>query len=165
MSISNLIDPVIASIPNTLFNALSQVEQNGGGNWGRPSPCLPKWVGGPDTAINKPSNSTGRGAPYPITGGNYGNPPWGGMTPRNRNPYTSYPDSGGQTRSYDFTIAECTIAPDGVQLANEVCVNGQFPGPLIEANYGDWIEGEFRMRRYMGPIKLTCVCKLPCIMN
>lgn len=48
------------------------------------------------------------------------------------------PDTG-VTRSYDFHVAEATIAPDGVQK-NGITINGGFPGPLIEANYGDWIE-------------------------
>jgi FtsP/CotA-like multicopper oxidase with cupredoxin domain len=42
-------------------------------------------------------------------------------------------------KHYAFTIAEQTIAPDGVQRTGMV-VNGAFPGPTIEANWGDWIE-------------------------
>jgi hypothetical protein len=64
--------------------------------------------------------------------------PWGGITTTNANPYKSCPLTGA-TRSYDFTIAECDIRPDGVETKKAVCVNGQFPGPLIEANYGDMI--------------------------
>lgn len=64
--------------------------------------------------------------------------PWGGITTTNANPYKSCPLTGA-TRSYDFTIAECNIRPDGVETKKAVCVNGQFPGPLIEANYGDMI--------------------------
>lgn len=30
------------------------------------------------------------------------------------------------------------MAPDGVEQSM-IVVNGQFPGPLIEANWGDWI--------------------------
>lgn len=48
------------------------------------------------------------------------------------------PDTG-VTRSYDFTVSYQDIAPDGVKRPG-VVVNGQFPGPLIEANWGDWIE-------------------------
>ena len=41
-------------------------------------------------------------------------------------------------RYYDFTITRASLAPDGV--AEEVLiVNGEFPGPLIEANWGDLI--------------------------
>lgn len=48
------------------------------------------------------------------------------------------PDTG-VTRSYDFHVAYQTIAPDGV-TKNGLVVNGGFPGPLIEANWGDWIQ-------------------------
>jgi FtsP/CotA-like multicopper oxidase with cupredoxin domain len=48
------------------------------------------------------------------------------------------PDTG-VTRSYDFHVSYQTIAPDGVQK-NGLVVNNQFPGPLVEANWGDWIE-------------------------
>jgi FtsP/CotA-like multicopper oxidase with cupredoxin domain len=46
----------------------------------------------------------------------------------------------GAIRSYDFTVAECSIRPDGAETKRAVCVNGQFPGPLLEANYGDTIQ-------------------------
>ena len=32
------------------------------------------------------------------------------------------------------------IAPDGVLRRQAILINGAFPGPTIEANYGDWIE-------------------------
>ena len=48
------------------------------------------------------------------------------------------PDTG-VTRSYDFHVSYRTIAPDGVSK-NGLVVNGAFPGPLVEANWGDWIE-------------------------
>lgn len=48
------------------------------------------------------------------------------------------PDTG-VTRYYDFTISRGTAAPDGVQR-DVIVVNGQFPGPCIEANWGDWVE-------------------------
>jgi len=47
------------------------------------------------------------------------------------------PDTG-VTRTYDLHVAYQTIAPDGVQK-NGITVNGGYPGPLIEANWGDWI--------------------------
>jgi hypothetical protein len=62
-------------------------------------------------------------------------PPWlGGGSP----PTTcgSIPTTG-ITRFYDFTVSYQKIAPDGV-VKNGLVVNGQFPGPLIEANWGDW---------------------------
>jgi FtsP/CotA-like multicopper oxidase with cupredoxin domain len=39
-------------------------------------------------------------------------------------------------REYNFTISELLAAPNGVQKRMTV-VNGQFPGPLVEANEGD----------------------------
>ncbi|KAF2459428.1 Cupredoxin [Lineolata rhizophorae] len=45
----------------------------------------------------------------------------------------------GVTRHYDFTIARAVVAPDGIDR-DAILVNGQFPGPTIEANWGDWIE-------------------------
>ncbi|ORY10070.1 laccase-1 precursor [Clohesyomyces aquaticus] len=47
------------------------------------------------------------------------------------------PDTG-VTRTYDFEVAYQTIAPDGIER-NGLTINGQFPGPLVEANWGDWI--------------------------
>jgi hypothetical protein len=43
------------------------------------------------------------------------------------------PDTG-VTRTYDMHVAYQTIAPDGV-TRNGLTVNGQFPGPLVEANW------------------------------
>ena len=40
------------------------------------------------------------------------------------------------TRHYDFVVEEAMGAPDGVEKLMLV-VNGQFPGPTIEANTGD----------------------------
>lgn len=45
----------------------------------------------------------------------------------------------GVTRYYDFNIARAKLSPDGYQR-DMIVVNGQYPGPLIEANWGDWIE-------------------------
>ena len=45
----------------------------------------------------------------------------------------------GVTRSYNFDIARATIAPDGVERP-VILVNGAFPGPTIEANWGDTIQ-------------------------
>jgi hypothetical protein len=43
------------------------------------------------------------------------------------------PDTG-VTRTYDLHVAYQTIAPDGVPR-NGLTINGQFPGPLVEANW------------------------------
>lgn len=44
----------------------------------------------------------------------------------------------GKLVEYHFTISEAEIAPDGY-LTNVTLVNGQFPGPKIEADWGDTI--------------------------
>lgn len=64
--------------------------------------------------------------------------PWGGKTSGNCNPYTEAPQTQ-VTRRYDFNISRGIIAPDGYEKS-VILVNGQFPGPLIEANWGDYIE-------------------------
>ena len=65
--------------------------------------------------------------------------PWGTETANNSNPYKQAPDTG-VTRHYQFTVARAQLAPDGYQK-KVIVINGQFPGPTIEANWGDWIEG------------------------
>lgn len=65
--------------------------------------------------------------------------PWGGISTSNANPYTSSRKSITRVRNFQFSLAPCDIRPDGVVTKNAVCINGQFPGPLIEANYGDTI--------------------------
>ncbi|KAI1141393.1 putative multicopper oxidase [Hypoxylon sp. FL0543] len=64
--------------------------------------------------------------------------PWGSMNTTNTNAYETRPDTG-VTRTYDFTITKETAAPDGVE-AELLLVNSQFPAPLIECNWGDWLE-------------------------
>ncbi|KIW09612.1 uncharacterized protein PV09_00480 [Verruconis gallopava] len=56
------------------------------------------------------------------------------------NTSSEYPDTG-VTRKYSFDVNYATIAPDGVSRQS-ILINGQFPGPTIVANYGDWIEVE-----------------------
>lgn len=66
--------------------------------------------------------------------------PWGGRSAGNTNPYDqSGRPNTGVTRYYDWTISETTGAPDGVEN-KLLLVNGQFPGPTVEANWGDWVE-------------------------
>ena len=43
------------------------------------------------------------------------------------------------TRKYHFTLTRAKLAPDGFEK-DVILVNNQFPGPLVEANWGDWIE-------------------------
>jgi len=97
-------------------SGLTPCQQNGPSKYGIPEmETLPKYYGGGSETL------------------------WGTITTTNANPYKSCPQTGA-TRSYDFTVAECDIRPDGVETKRAVCVNGQFPGPLIEANYGDMIQ-------------------------
>jgi FtsP/CotA-like multicopper oxidase with cupredoxin domain len=41
-----------------------------------------------------------------------------------------------------YLLSSGQIAPDGVVRQKAILINGIFPGPTIEANYGDWIEVE-----------------------
>ncbi|KAH0354598.1 laccase precursor, partial [Aureobasidium melanogenum] len=40
------------------------------------------------------------------------------------------------TVEFSIDLTECEVAPDGVSR-KALCVNGQFPGPLLEASWGD----------------------------
>lgn len=61
--------------------------------------------------------------------------PWGLRQQNDTNPYNekNVPNTG-MTRYYEWEISNITMAPDGVELPLLVA-NGQFPGPLIEANW------------------------------
>ncbi|KAI1190719.1 multicopper oxidase [Nemania serpens] len=104
-----------------LTAALSPTLQNGKSTWGTFSaPTLPKWV---------------------HSGGSYRNSftiPWGNKQSGACNPYTEAPVTE-VVRRYDFNISRGVIAPDGYEKS-VILVNGQFPGPLIEANWGEYIE-------------------------
>ena len=63
--------------------------------------------------------------------------PWGNRTDRGNNAYNDFPNTG-MIRSYDFTITREIKAPDGYER-DVLLVNGAFPGPTIEANWGDKI--------------------------
>ncbi|KAG8164889.1 hypothetical protein KVR01_005164 [Diaporthe batatas] len=45
----------------------------------------------------------------------------------------------GVTRNYTFDISRAVLAPDGYEKPM-IVINGQYPGPMIEANLGDWIK-------------------------
>ncbi|TAQ83732.1 hypothetical protein B7494_g7952 [Chlorociboria aeruginascens] len=62
--------------------------------------------------------------------------PWGCRTSNGTNPYPPYT---GVIRSYDWTVARGFKAPDGYEKEG-LFINDQFPGPLIEANWGDTIQ-------------------------
>ncbi|MCJ1319188.1 hypothetical protein MMC15_004521 [Xylographa vitiligo] len=64
--------------------------------------------------------------------------PWSTRGASTTNPYKDPPDTG-VTRYYTFDIERGTASPDGYQK-DVLFVNGQFPGPAIEANWGDWIQ-------------------------
>ena len=103
-----------------LSSHLSQEQTNGCSDLGtHKAPKLPHFLGG-----------------SPMPKGH----PWGGRTAKHTNPYHlgKIPNTG-VTRHYDFTVAQQDIAPDGVKRPG-IVVNGAFPGPTIEANWGDWIE-------------------------
>ncbi|KAH6630534.1 multicopper oxidase-domain-containing protein [Chaetomium sp. MPI-SDFR-AT-0129] len=63
--------------------------------------------------------------------------PWGDRTDTGTNPYLEYPVTG-DVRRYEFVISRGVIAPDGYER-EVLLVNGAYPGPLIEANWGDTI--------------------------
>lgn len=54
------------------------------------------------------------------------------------NYYEETPNTG-VIRYYDFTVSHDYIAPDGYERP-VLLVNGAFPGPMIEANWGDMIQ-------------------------
>ncbi|KAI1337137.1 multicopper oxidase [Xylariaceae sp. FL0016] len=100
-----------------LIRSLTSEAQNGKSVWGTLlAPTLPLWL------IHGGDNSC----------------PWGTKTAHGANPYHAAPVTG-ITHNYDFNISRGVIAPDGYEK-EVILVNGQFPGPLIEANWGDWIE-------------------------
>ncbi|TVY15230.1 oxidoreductase ptaK [Lachnellula arida] len=98
-----------------IIASLSQQQTNGGSTWGTlDNPLLPQFL------TNNP-------LPWGL--------PWGPLTAKDDNPYTSAPNTG-VIREYDFTIKRGQIAPDGY-MKNVLLINGQFPGPMLEANWGD----------------------------
>ncbi|KAF2141766.1 multicopper oxidase [Aplosporella prunicola CBS 121167] len=64
-----------------------------------------------------------------------GDAPWDGIHSRD---VSTMPNTG-VIRKYDFSVSYADIAPDGVHK-HGIVINGQYPGPLIEANWGDWIQ-------------------------
>lgn len=99
------------------------------------TPSLPQWVtnGASDLGMMNVSK-----LPQWLDGPMPQGFPWGRRTASNTNPYVSPPDTR-VTRHYEFDINYMTISPDGVEKPG-IVVNGAFPGPTIEANWGDWIE-------------------------
>ncbi|KAI1760293.1 putative multicopper oxidase [Hypoxylon sp. FL1150] len=105
----------------SLMGELSSSAQNGKSKWGTFfAPTLPLWM----------MSNGGRDG--------YKNCPWGNQLAKTYNPYTDAPHTI-VTRKYDFNISRGVIAPDGYEK-RVILVNDQYPGPLIEANWGDYIE-------------------------
>lgn len=71
--------------------------------------------------------------------------PWGHRNVTNSSPYFLPLNSSeaapitNVTRQYNLTIRRGFIAPDGVNKS-VILINDQFPGPTIEANWGDTIQ-------------------------
>lgn len=108
--INNLLSSV-----GVLVSILPDLLQNGNSPLGLlPTPVLPAFLGGSEGI------------------------PWGNLTAGGTNVYQTTPDTG-VTRTYDFTIARGTLAPEGIPKPM-MLINGQFPGPMIEANWGDMIQ-------------------------
>lgn len=111
--------PTDCELPTT---PLTNMEQVGNSTWGTLcNPTFPKWL---DSEDGKPYTSA----------------PWGDKTTKNSDATVvgDLPDTG-DTRYYEFNITRDRISTDGV-LRDVILINGQFPGPLIEANWGDMIE-------------------------
>lgn len=63
-------------------------------------------------------------------------PPWGDATNQNADAVNAadIPNTG-VTRKYNFDVTRGEISPDGA-IRQVMMVNNQFPGPMIEANWG-----------------------------
>lgn len=111
---ASFINNLLVSV-GVAVSLLPQLLQNGDSPLGLlPSPVLPPFLGGPG----------------------HDEFPWGNRSAKNSNPYKDAPETG-VTRYYDLTISRGIIAPDGVEKSS-LLVNGQFPGPTLEANWGDY---------------------------
>ena len=91
-----------------------------------------------NTPLNLPYIDTKPLPEYLASGGE--GIPWENRTVSNTNPLSqaSIPQTG-ITRKYEFTIARGIISPDGFNKS-AILVNNRYPGPMIEANWGDEIE-------------------------
>jgi FtsP/CotA-like multicopper oxidase with cupredoxin domain len=78
--------------------------------------------------------------------------PWGLLTAAGNSPYTDAPNTG-VIRAYDFTATRGVISPDGYQKS-VILINGAFPGPTIEANWGDIIQVTVH-NKITGPVEGT----------
>ncbi|OJD32225.1 laccase-1 precursor [Diplodia corticola] len=110
----------VGASASNLTQALPQTVTNGQSIWGTLD--VPRF---PDFLTNNP-------LPCGV--------PWGDREREglSNDPY-SQPPNTGVTRHYHFTLSRQALSPDGVNKSG-IFVNGEFPGPAIEANWGDWIE-------------------------
>ncbi|KAK5705019.1 hypothetical protein LTR97_002133 [Elasticomyces elasticus] len=109
-----------------------------------PAPACTLLPGGPITNDEQVGDSTWGTLcqPYfPQWLGEYPTVPWGENRTVNNSDATIANDIPitNVTRYYNFTVSRGEISPDGV-LRDVITINNQFPGPAIEANWGDWIE-------------------------
>ena len=121
-SAGNYKGPAWQNKGGNLFPGMGQSDTNGDSMWGKID-CPRLTPGVPPPWFPQPTG----GSPSPTKG-------WTCPTSVN-NPAIcrDMPDTG-RTRTYDFSVAYATIAPDGVKK-NALIINNQFPGPLIEANW------------------------------
>lgn len=87
-------------------------------------------VSGQATYPNIPSKFLNTLEPITALPGGF---PWGTRNSSNTNPYVDPPNTG-VIRKYEFIVSRGTAAPDGYSK-NALLINGQFPGPLLEANW------------------------------
>jgi len=111
--------------------------------YGTAATSAPVPTSSPTYATGNSSSSCGCANHLPMflsDGPMAGGYPWGGYTANNTNPLGGHmcPDTG-VTRSFEWYIRRAVGSPDGVQK-DLILMNDQFPGPAIEANWGDWIE-------------------------
>lgn len=85
---------------------------------------------------HRPALSSGYSSAHSVQ-----SPPWAGFD-LDTNYYERIPNTG-VVREFWFDIVNTTAAPDGIER-EVLLVNGQFPGPTIEANWGDTIKVHVR---------------------
>lgn len=106
-------------------------------------PPYPTGSGYPHSSGSGYLYASGSGHPYPTASGSpyisinatkaYSSLSGTGTSTPTNSACPKMPDTG-VTRTYDMHVAYQTIAPDGV-TRNGLTVNGQYPGPLVEANW------------------------------
>ena len=64
--------------------------------------------------------------------------PWGSLQYEPDTVNEPIPDTG-VTGYYNFEVTPGKLSPDGYEK-DMLLINNQYPGPLIEANWGDWVE-------------------------